>query len=960
MNSDSPICFQDFQCLFAQMAKRLEHLPPPRSVAELKLAKADIDGIRQCFANLKIDPRAWLADRLPRSIEDDLRASPSEVIAGLLLILGAEVCRGEGTEGAVWPCVRRCLPSEFEAEVFPGGQPSTDLKDALYRVTRNLKLRSAIGWEDSLEYFNTLKLQFAFTRRGARRRLAEWLVGLGEPVAVQALRGADLGHSEVAASGFRDLWRVLKRYRVKHLGEDETRRFLEISPWVRGDWIDELLKQARARREQLGTGEDAGSGLRPETQDGVRFPARLALDWSGHEPSLSLELDEDEVESIVADWNAPRFRIAIDGAPPLTWLRQSGSWRGERQLPLQNWNAATMTISSMDGLDCAEFELGETGLSEELLVFDLNDGGLLSTQARMKTTRPYALLCDDVLELAGADSDDQVRKSGRRLYRLHAGWPETLRLELDGLVYWQPRISEAKPVEQPELVVCNFTPPGDSAPLGSEQPLVVHGVPEDALEVSLLLGKKAKEVPTEYSEAGWRSSKPVQLDVPLLTGKNRLRVRVRTEDRKRCWPAKTRWNVLGLAVLEQDQESRKQPRWEIWEQEKPLNRAGGRRQARMFAPAEGEPPQVFEGSRNVAQGQQPFNLSGLLARGDPLKTRDGSALAKSVEDRGCVMRFHPQMLGRDHCSVLLNDQIEPSDDHKIVLWPGDRPIEIVSVKKVRDKNARCSEWVLPPHESPLAWAVAFRGERIGSDWRREKLAKAISRRPTVETFALLRWFKAPVLSPEISPAFFDAVMDKPVEFVSGWIGNGGLRCGLKHTEVTEELYSLVRSALWKANPRYGRHADQILRLFVERIRVQNEDRSDEILRALAALRMAELCPPFAWRVLQRVKKGNKLARRAVRELLILTGDSSRAEREAALKLLRQDSRRQLGRDSARLDELTRVFLEHMKGGTVLSTEDELLARQLAETSRGAQYLAAVALLLVDGHNVLTLARGLGR
>ena len=950
MNSDSPSCFQDFQCLFAQMAKRLEYLPPPRSVAELELAKADIDGIRQCFANLKIDPRAWLADRLPRSIEDNLRASPSEVIAGLLLILGAEVCRSEGTEGAVWPCVRRCLPSEFEAEVFPGGQPSTDLKDALYRVTRNLQLRSAIGWEDSLEYFNTLKLQFAFTRRGARRRLAEWLVGLGEPVAVQALRGADSGHSEVAAPGFRNLWRALKRYRAEHLGEDETRRILEDSSWIRGDWIDELLKQAKARREQLGAGEDAGSGPRPGQRDGVHFPARLALDWSRPEPSLSLELDEDEVESTVANWNVPRFQIAIDGAPSLTWLRQSGSWRGERRIQLQNWNAATMTISSMDGCDCAEFELGETGLSEDLLVFDLNDGGLLLTPARMKTTRPYALLCDDVLELAGADSDDQVRKSGRQLYRLHAGWPETLRLELGGLVYWQPRISEAKPVEPPDLVVCNFNPPGDSAPLGSEQPLVVRGVPEDALEVSLLLGKKAKETPTEYSEAGWRTSKSVQLDVPLLTGENRLRVRVRTEDRNRCWPVKTSWNILGLAVLEQDQESMKQPQWEIRKQEKPLNRASGRRRARVFAPAEGEPPQVFEGSRNVAQGQQPFNLSGLLARGDPLKTRDGSALAKSVEDHGCVMKFYPQMLGRDHCSVLLNDRIEPSDDHKIVLWLGVHSTEIVSVKKVRDKNARCSEWVLPPYGNPLAWAVAFRGKRIGSDWRCEELAKEIFRRPPVETFALLRWFKAPVLGPEMSSAFLDAVKERPERFVQGWIGDGGLPFRLKHTEVPEELSPAVRSALWKADPRYPSSADQILQLFVERIRVRNEDRSDETLRALAARRIAELCPPFAWRVLRRVKKGNKLARRAIRELLVLTGDSSLAEREAALNPLRQDSRRQLSCDSMRLNELTGVFLNHMKKGAVLSTEDDFLVRQLAETPRGAQYLAAVALLLVDGRD----------
>ena len=958
MNSDSPSSFQDFECLFAQITKRLECLPPPRSVAELELSKADIDDIRRCFANLEVNPRRWLTDILPRHIEGSLSASHSEVVAGLLLILGAEVCRSKGTEGAVWPYVRRCLPSQFKSEVFPGGQPSADLKDALDRVTRKLRLRSAIGWEDSLEYFNTLKLQFAFTRRGARRRLAEWLVGLGEPVAVQALRGVDGDHPELAAPSFCKLWRILKRYRAGHLGEDETRQFLGDSPWVRGDWIDEMLKQAKARREQLGTGEDAGGVPRTEKQDRVHIPARLKLDWNGCDPVFSLELDEDEVESITAGWNAPRLRMAIDDAPSLTWRRQSGSWYGKREIRLLNWNAAALTISSVNGGDCAEFEIAETGLSEELLVFDLNDGGPLHASARMKTTRSYALLCDDGLELAGvdrADSSELVRKSGRRLYRLSAGWPQTLRLEIAGLVYWRPPISEAVPVVQPDLVVSNSS--GGPSPLGEERPLVVRGVPEDALEVFLLLGKKARETRMERSAADWRTESPVRLDVPLLTGEKRLRVRVQTAQNNRCWPAKTCWNVTGLAVLEWDEQnsnSSRPPRWEIWDPNRPLNRAGGRRRARVFAPSDAEAPRICEGFRIAAQGQRPFGLSGFLAKGDALKTQDGLELAKFVEDRGCVVRFYPKIFGRDYCSVLLNDRVEPSGDHKIVLWYVDRPIRIVSVEKLRNKKARFSEWVLPPCEQPLAWAIAFRGECIGADWRLQDAARSLSRRTKVETFALLRWFKAPVVSPKIFPAFFHAVKESPVDFVRAWVGSDGLPCGLKHAEAPEELESAIRSALWRAGPLYDGHARQILRLFVERIRIQNEDRSEETLQELAARRIAELCPPFARQVLRRVKKGNRIARRAVRQMAVLDDDGSDRELQEVLGPLRRDSRRRLDCDSSRFNELTEAFRKHMEEGAVLRPEDDSDVRRLAETPRGSQYLAATALLLAAGQNILTL------
>ena len=212
---DSANTYQEFQCRFIPIAQNLNSLPQPRSIAELRLAKSDIDSIRHLFTNLQIDPRVWLADRMPRTVAHDLQVSPSEVIALLLLVIGTHACRTEGTENAVWPYIRRCIPSEFEGDVFPGGQPSADLKDAFTRITRKLRLRNAIHWQGSQEYFTTIKLQFAFTYRGARRRLAEWLVGLGEPVAIQALRGVYPDHSDVVARSFCELVPAPKRVKPR-------------------------------------------------------------------------------------------------------------------------------------------------------------------------------------------------------------------------------------------------------------------------------------------------------------------------------------------------------------------------------------------------------------------------------------------------------------------------------------------------------------------------------------------------------------------------------------------------------------------------------------------------------------------------------------------------------------------------------------------------------------------------
>ena len=90
--------------------------------------------------------------------------------------------------------------------------------------------------EGTQQWFVTIKLQFGFTRRGAKNRLAEWLVGLGRPIAVEYLNG-EPEFPELSSSSFQSLWRVLRQYRQDLIEEVEARNTLQQNPWIKPHWI---------------------------------------------------------------------------------------------------------------------------------------------------------------------------------------------------------------------------------------------------------------------------------------------------------------------------------------------------------------------------------------------------------------------------------------------------------------------------------------------------------------------------------------------------------------------------------------------------------------------------------------------------------------------------------------------------------------------------------------------------
>lgn len=188
------------------------------SLAELRLDEKDVRWLKDWFVSLKPD--------------HSILTGSGEKLGALLLCLGEELCREKSTEDSVWPSIRNILPEfhPIRTELFlSNGQPSQLAKGIIVNAVRSLNLRNAFDIEGTLQWYVTVKLQFGFTYRGARSRLAEWLVGFGQPHAVQYLNG-EPEFGELSSESFRAMWRTLRQLRQGLIGEAEARQTLLNGP----------------------------------------------------------------------------------------------------------------------------------------------------------------------------------------------------------------------------------------------------------------------------------------------------------------------------------------------------------------------------------------------------------------------------------------------------------------------------------------------------------------------------------------------------------------------------------------------------------------------------------------------------------------------------------------------------------------------------------------------------------
>jgi hypothetical protein len=368
----------------------------------------------------------------------------------LLLILASEICRDKASEDAVWPAVTSVLKKDAVTyrALFVAGQPTELCKSAMAAGARQLNLRNVIHRYGTQEYFDTLKLQFGFTYRGAVRRLADWLDGLGVPIAVRVLTGSESEYCDLASASFTELWSALRNFRHGDLAEEYVRALLQRSPWSRPEWSTELLKAAKLRAERSATVQTSPA----HTPQSVAEPlCEPLLRWpTGGKPQFLLRLNNDRIIETLGESSTAVF--TIDGRVIARWaLQEDGTWRGSRELPCQpeaappNLRPKLLTISA-NGAIADEIDLIELGLSEPLLVFELASGRLVSRTSKLNARQDCAFICDRDFSLSTAPPSLLLKD--RSAYRVIAPWPRDLKVLCDGLIYWEPNIGERSPVSR--------------------------------------------------------------------------------------------------------------------------------------------------------------------------------------------------------------------------------------------------------------------------------------------------------------------------------------------------------------------------------------------------------------------------------------------------------------------------------------------------------------------------------
>jgi hypothetical protein len=926
--------------VFLHLVTRFETLPYPRSVAEARITAAETDALSRWFSQQWGRPRMWCEDTFQSNLSNGIFASSQEMFGALLLVLASEVCRTSSNEDSVWPAVTAVLIADtvsFSA-LFVGGQPTTACKNAFAAGSRRLRLRNLIDRYGAQEYFDTLKLQFGFTRRGSVRKLPQWLDGLGLPIAVKILTGVELEYGDLRSSSFTDLWKALQDFRHNRISEECTSLLLQASPWIRPEWTPDLMAAAKLRTPRPQTPSDA-----PEALDHLNEAVcEMHLRWEyPSKPQLFLRLNEELIYEILGESDAALF--TIDGQKVDRWKAQDGGgWYGMRELPCQpqgakpNLRPRLLSISS-EGKLLHEIDLFEMGMGEPLLAFDLKLGTQVSLASRFDPSRDYALICD--LDLSIPDAMQPSKLKDRTAYRLAGPWRADLRVVCDGTDYWRPRIEQREPLQPIHVTMESL--PGEAAEIGSACHVNVIGVPEDATGVSLVAGSSSYSMTREG--AVWQTSRPLQITLGMALGEERVRIRLSSPSHARTVTPKSFLNLRGIASFETESNGDEEPKWTLLNRRRPLNRADGDGRARVFA--DKTRSQLFEGSRFVGKISRALPLRDLCGWGAQLIVRSEqqpeTILVESVEDHGRGRFLPPLFKGQTDAFLSWRAPTPPSNGHQILVWSDffQEPRRLRANEISSQKEDAL--WKLPGLGSVAAMAVAYKGVRIASHWVTEPTINALREARSPSLFALFRWLKLPILNSSFRAPMQESVVQAPAEFVTGWLGVGALPCGLVHSQAEHGLDAVIREFLWNHIDRNETRMERLGRAFPSEATGQSE--AESFRSSLS--RLGEICPSLSYNLASkklRSEKYRKYVRAVAAALLHQPADCPQLQDK--LGTARRDCASLLGIAPEALDANVNAFAAHLDSQPSNYKQMEPDLRRLGETSSGRQFITASLLL----------------
>lgn len=678
----------------------------------------------------------------------------------------------------------------------------------------------------------------------------------------------------------------------------------------------------------------------------------IALCWDhGTKPRIQISLDRERLCTFASEAEAVQLVFAIDGRVVERWTRQSdGNWHGTDKifcepegLKLQpNLLPTLLTVSTKDGRSLEEVDLTQCDLRDDVVIFDLKDAVMRDSEnASLDPNREYALLCEADLDLSGISNPPWDKVGSRKVYRLPPPWPEDVRLLLGDLIFWEPVIRRRPPREQINIIL--RTPQNVRVALGSNSFLTVEGLPADAREVKLFIGKKEKGIEVSRGANTWDTARPVAMSVDFAMGLETTRVQVKREASVRCYRPRLSFQLTGMAVITSNEQGSSGPQWRRHEPTIPLNVAGGHGSGRIFTTCDDRDVLVYEGPRLAGRlRSQILRVSDLHGWGGAVTVEgdDVTQLASATEDRGCMNFYLDSLLGRPMPrQIRLRSPIEPGSSHRLIVWSGDTRgpnlLNEISPSHIRVENEGFV-WKIEDSPMVLALGLSFEGVCLGSWWKEENIVRCLRGQVILEFFAALRWLKVPVLSPGIEATMRAAVMTSPIQFLKAWWLSGGLQPGLKHRNPDQGIDTVVRWFLW--DWRRSNMQTQTVNRILDMFAPEGTDSSGDRIAA-SVVAIGKLCPPLVWSS-RLVMTRPKYAKRALRRLLALPDDAQEEQFATKLTTLAEECAKRTRAECKKVEELKETLIQALEANTKTDADADRHLRRIAETEVGRCYLAA--------------------
>jgi len=940
------------------------------SIAELRLSEDDVTWLRSWFGCLTPESTEnWTKSVMLAKYEDDACVTYRQMFGSLFICAGAEVCREESREDSVWPAIRSIFPESnaLRHELFlSNGQPSPLIKDAIADAVRILNLRNAMDIEGAQQWFVTIKLQFGFTYRGAKNRLAEWLVSLGRPHAVHYLNG-ESEFSELASESFQSMWRALTQYRRGLIEETEARNTLQRNPWVKAHWIDDLLKEAKAKIATLGTRErheEETETYEEEVSEEELCPiVGIALEWIPNTaPRFRFQLDRQAIEDEVVGADLGDFLdFCIDGRRLCRWLCQrDGSWAGVDHIYAEpnkyseqpNLNPRTLVVQSSSGESLLEWDFADSGLSEDVLVFDLERERMVKAGLeRLEPNRRYAIVCDRKCELRGSNTVETFERNGisRKAIRLALPLNENLSIVYEDFVLWQPVKAESD--QLPRIPLSLTTPEGTTLSLHDRSKLFLEGLPEDAKSVKLLIYRKTYDV--EQDDSRWRTLKDVTITPELAARQRWVRVYFSSGNRKYKEKPRLAFSLLGAAMLRHQQnDNAEKVSFEVLKQGDQLNCSEGTTYLRIWTLDHDKGASVFESDCQVGRLKyQKIRLRDIPGHGGELQVMsqgERHSLGIACLDTGCVRDYLPPLLSSSDAQLFLLSDKDPAEvgdnGFALYVWFVDKKGK-ARLRRLPDSSVQPSSsdrvWKIRDSCNPMAVALTWKGAWLGAWWGLERICDYVNERTDLpeHDFAIMKWLCVPVLQSTLSPSLAKAILQAPSRFIKTWLNDSGLPDGLKPHAHILGIDSVVRHFLWNDfPPGYAKDTIDII--------TQRDGGLHQIDSHIGYLQeLSDISPVLLWKGMEKVLRLDcntirDLLRMFARAEVGLPSDADRQQMLFRLQGLEKRTSSATGISQERLKEIIyNCFrLMYEKRWRPLE-EDRVDLLRLGQTISGRKYLS---------------------